>query len=728
MKFALAFIVFLAIAGFYPVHATGQTASRLRLENELYIVEVTRSHGLISRIFDKVGKIELITEPRLADNFRVLVPLPDLEGNYVLGKEQKLTSFEQKSDRLTLTWKGPFTNSQGQYDLDVVMRLTLVEEALQIDLSIDNRMRREIAEVWYPILGGITGLGEREHTREMINIAGWSAKTRTFHNFPSRGGGALGIPVAEAYWSYPLPMTMSWMDIYNEKQGRGLYFALHDPVSRYKVLRFELHPGLANREGDNWPRPEQVDPELPIGMLAHWTLLPYIPGNEKFQAAPAVIQFHSGDWHQGARLYRNWFSSTFQLIDTTKNWIYDEMAFQDTMFLLPEGNIKRTFKDIPKWAGDALKYGVKSVLISGWHVGGHDGGYPDYTPDPRLGTWEELEQGIQECHKMGVKVFFFVNTQPVDVDTDWYRKELHKYRKISKFGATTDYGWGMGSLGARLGFTRRPLRAMSTGIPEYRQIIVRHMEQLARIGADGVHIDKLCPGLRAGGLDFNPLLKMTPDRAVSEGQLMSVEEIHKACTAINPDFAISTECIWDRLLEYSGVGWSWHWPAGEHVPVFKYTFPHHYLPTVSAQQPFDYTAVNNAVRYGYVIFVGPGNFTESMEYKPFQRLSAYIKEILRIRIPLKETIFQGDFLDTLEVEVKENEKVGYSVFRNTKTGKRAWVVVNYDIVPRETSLLSFQGNTQGTVRVYQPYGEAQNLKLPVSLTLPAERLAIVVEE
>ncbi len=72
--------------------------------------------------------------------------------------------------------------------------------------------------------------------------------------------------------------------------------------------------------------------------------------------------------------------------------------------------------------------------------------------------------------------------------------------------------------------------------------------------------------------------------------------------------------------------------------------------------------------------------------------------------------------------------MGYSVFRNTETGKRAWVAVNYDIAPRKTSLLSFEGNTQGTVRVYQPYSEAKNLKLPVSLTLPAERLVIVVEE
>src|SRR5712691_1306516 len=125
------------------------------------------------------------------------------------------------------------------------------------------------------------------------------------------------------------------------------------------------------------------------------------------------------------------------------------------MFLLPEGNVTFTFKDIPLWASEALAYDVRSVLISGWNVGGHDGGYPNYTPDPRLGTWEDLAAGIRACHKMSVKVFFFVNVQPVDTDTDWYREVLYQYRVTSQFGATTQYGWGMGSLGARIGFTRR---------------------------------------------------------------------------------------------------------------------------------------------------------------------------------------------------------------------------------------------------------------------------------
>jgi len=282
----------------------------------------------------------------------------------------------------------------------------------------------------------------------------------------------------------------------------------------------------------------------------------------------------------------------------------------------------------------------------------------------------------------------------------------------------------MGSFGARLGFTRRPLQAMSSGIPEFRKIIVTQMEQLARVGADGVHIDKLCPG----GMDFNPLLKMSPDQAVSQGQLAAVREMQSACSAIQPDFSISAECPWDRLLEYTGVGWSWHQPAGQHVPVFKYTFPEVYLPTVAAQQPYDYTAVNNAMRYGYQIFVGPGNYTEAMDYKAFQPLAEYIKEVVRLRKDLSDTIYSGEFLDTLEATVTANGQTGFGVFRNPRTGKRACVVVNYDREPREVSVRQFQGNIGGPVRIYEPFGHPRQASLPASIRIAGERFAVITEE
>src|SRR5262245_35338518 len=98
----------------------------LKLENEQYVLEIAGQSGVIARIYDKVGRLELIAQRKLAENFRLLLPLPDLEANYILGAEQRLSNVEQTSNGLLLHWAGPLTNAQGSFDLAVTMRIELV--------------------------------------------------------------------------------------------------------------------------------------------------------------------------------------------------------------------------------------------------------------------------------------------------------------------------------------------------------------------------------------------------------------------------------------------------------------------------------------------------------------------------------------------------------------------------------------------------------------------------
>ncbi len=53
--------------------------SSVCLENDRHRVEVTREHGVITRILDKRGQLELIREPRLASNFQFALPIPGRE-------------------------------------------------------------------------------------------------------------------------------------------------------------------------------------------------------------------------------------------------------------------------------------------------------------------------------------------------------------------------------------------------------------------------------------------------------------------------------------------------------------------------------------------------------------------------------------------------------------------------------------------------------------------------
>jgi Domain of unknown function (DUF6259) len=700
----------------------------MKLENASYILEVSPETGALVRLCDKAGGVELLAHGRLGESFRILLPLPEFEANYILGTEQRLSGADVTEDALALRWDGPLQSSEGQFDVDVEVHITFVGEGIEFQTTVRNRTPHALAEVWHAGLGGLMGIGGREGTRTILPSSRAPGTEWLFRQFPESmgvgGGGGLRFP--EYYTRYPLELNMPWLDISNSEVGCGLYYGCHDVEPRVSTLRFEMHPGLArNRLSGNWPSDREMEAtadRYTPGLVVHWVHLPYTPPGETFVGPPVVVQSHAGDWHAGASIYRAWFLSHFSIPQLGQGWLRREQAVQDTMFLLPEGNVMLTFNDIPRWAADARAHGVNTVMISGWNVGGHDNQYPNYTPDPKLGTWNELAEAIKRCHELGTRVLFFANVQPVDVSTDLFRDELHPYRMTDAKGQMSVSGWGMGTLGARMGLTRPPIAGCDPGFPAYRKIIVEHMRRLAEVGADGIHFDKV---FGHPPLNFNPGPGLSPDQSWYTGVLRCMEETLESCREVRPDFGLSVESSWDRLLTYSDAWWQWH-DMLDHVPVMKYTFPE-FMPTFAVVQPWDYNNVNNAIRYGYQILVGPIRYSTSMADEQMREISAYVAEVLRIRDELKEVIFLGEFLDVLGVSVSPHAHLKYTTHRNPRTGKRACVLVNQGMELLATSV-AFEGRGQGQLRIYRPFEPVECGSSPLGLSVPGERLAIVVEE
>jgi hypothetical protein len=184
--------------------------------------------------------------------------------------------------------------------------------------------------------------------------------------------------------------------------------------------------------------------------------------------------------------------------------------------------------------------------------------------------------------------------------------------------------------------------------------------------------------------------------------------------------------VWDRLLPYSDVVWAWHDPlVTDHTAVFKFTFPQ-WMPSYVLWQPFDYNVVNNALRFGYQIYVTPATHLVSMDDPAYRPLSTYIREILRLREELRDTVFMGEFLDTLEAQVDAPEAVKYNTHRNPQTGARACILVNFGGEPVQAGV-AFDGKPGGAVKIYRPFEEVVEARTPVTVTIPPERPVIVVE-
>ena len=684
-----------AIAGglllcFFPAVAVGQ--GPVVLDTGQLRLEIDPGNGAIARIVDKQGQICLAPVGGLADSFRLILRAADKKNKVILGRSQKLTALSKASGGLDLAWDGPLLDTEGgTHSLRVRTEIRPAGPSLEFRLFLQNDTAHHVAEAWYPLVGGLTGFGRLE------------AEGETFVMLPTASPTIkrLALPFGEGALQYPGQMNMSYSSIYNTKANRAMYFASHDTVARLKYYRF-------------------FEESSPVGkdVFACIQHVPFTPPGKAFEGSPVVLRFHDGTWEAAGPIYREWFTKTFGLMDPSRSWIRRQSFIQDTMFLLPEGTLNCTFQDIPRWAKDARDHGVTAVLISGWHRGGHDNGYPHYEPDPRLGTYDDLRRGLEACHKMGVRVYFFVNYQPVMIESDWFKKELNRYVEMREDGGYGACGWGMGTLWARMG-NAKPMTSVDPSFPEYRDALLRQFLKLVEVGADGLHVDKMWPS----PLNFNPRCEFGPDTSTWEGAIRLTRTLFDEARRINPNFAMSFECNWDRMLEFGNAIW---WVGN--MSLVRSVFPE-MIETRAITSPYDYLGVNRAVQFSQVGLVGPLNYCRSVGWEPWKGLAEYLREVKRIQDALSEAVFFGEVLGHAQIELGHEPRSGveYNVFRSLKTVKRVCILTNSGMEERSQAIQAFAGNTGGSVRIHVPLASPRDAALPVEVTVPGERIVFVEE-
>ena len=109
------------------------------LENQSFLLRFNSLNGSIIGLMDKKTNTEIISEPRLAESFQLLVPLPHKEGNYIIGKDQKLTDRQLSAGRAILTWADPLVSMEGSFDISVEMQIELTEEDALFTLTVNNK-------------------------------------------------------------------------------------------------------------------------------------------------------------------------------------------------------------------------------------------------------------------------------------------------------------------------------------------------------------------------------------------------------------------------------------------------------------------------------------------------------------------------------------------------------------------------------------------------------------
>ena len=501
---------------------------------------------------------------------------------------------------------------------------------------------------------------------------------------------------------------MGFVTAVNDTLGRGFYMGAHDGLARLKQWRFEA-----------------VGPESAREIAASLVHFPHLRSRQIFKGAPWVLAFHDGGWVDGGQRYRDWFVKAFGIRPRKEDWIRDKHFYQMIMMMLPEGNINYRFADVPDLARQGLEYGVDSLQLAGWQRGGHDNGYPYYEPDPRLGTWEDVEKAIRACHDLGVRVYFFANIHCAMQDLDWFKEELHRYVSLNAQGKTNWIGyWGMGTVGSRLAYTVPSMAFVDVNFPGIADPTVAYFRKLAALGADGLHIDKCFPN----AIEYNPgvvELGRSPDAAPWQGALDLVARIGRECRAVKPDFAISFECNWDRFLSYGTATW---W-AGN-MSTARKLFPE-LTETVGHYWPYDFFGINTAVREGWAVMLSPHKFNRGMGYEPWKRMSTYVAEAKRICDQYADIIFLGERLygkGVLFGQTPLPGSIAWEAWRNPEDGRQTVVFTNTAREAVPVSLAGFEGKAAGPVKIVFPFSEAVSTALPAMLSVPGEQFALVVED
>jgi hypothetical protein len=718
-------LVWLLFCAIIPFAALSGSAEARTIETSSATLRLSDQTGDLVGLRWKNPVLDIIRERRLGENFRLLVPRPGYEADYFNSRDQKVSRIETIPDGVVCTY-GPLRNSRETIPITVRYRIQLMGQQVQFSIEVDNPTDRPLAEVMYGIVGGQQGIGNRRHTESMFPGANANLAAELFTRFSGGGygGGNLGIRYDAAAYAYPGNLSMGWIDIFNRKTGVGYYYANQDPDTRLTLLEMEMRPFVKCAVvGDSWPTPAEAQ-GYPMGITMGWVDMPYLR-NGTFKAGPIALQVHAGDWHTASKIYRSWFDQNFTVAHF-HDWLRQENAWQSIILSNSEDVVVHRFDELPKLAADAKKYGITTFEILGWDIGGIDRGYPQYQPNPQLGTDAEFKKALGEIHAMGVHTLIFSNIQYADTATPIFREWLQLFTVDGLWAPDSSLrGWGEGTISARAGLTRSNMTSVSPSHPAYRQYLIDQYLRLIHDGADGFQFDK---AISVDALDFNPTLPTSPDKSLVDGVLDTYRELLQKGKALDPNLVLASETSYDRAFPYIDVSYMRMGQIDMNSTVLRYTFPE-WTATIFGESPGDFNPMNNGMRYGLVWDLAPQHYNDPVDEPLTRPLARYVSELIRIRKKYANLLFYGRFNDTMGATLKDSGPyIRYSVFKPFQSGSnsRACVVVNFGDTPQSVGV-NLDGLT-GNVVIAAPFQADSSSVLPVRVTIPPDQLVVVVKQ
>lgn len=691
------------------------------IENEHFSLSLDPASGSLSSLVVKRNRSELIGEKRLLANFRIGLPLPEYQCNYIEGPAQKPVTVNKTDSGFDVHFSG-LQSEKGQYPLDLSYTITLAEDEVRFRARFVNKSDYAVSEFWFPRIGGWTGFGGRDALLAVPGYTSCAHNVSLFRHFPGRRD--LGAEAAEYSIDYP-GMAMPWWDIYDEANDAGLYLGYHDKTCRFGTFHTYLTPNTSG-DTDAWLTEEQAAGD-PVGLVFSHVRYPFIKSGEVFDTGEFIIRSHRGDWHQGSLFYREWFLKNFPF-DKSGSWLRRQSTWFSSIIYQPEDRIVADYKTYDRWTADAERFGVRCHELIGWNKGGLERDYPEYYPEPKLGGWDGYKALLASIKSRGARCLTFVNYNILDSNGEEFTS-LRMYARQDQFGGTPNHmAWGESTLIARRGFSVHQHYVASV-VPPLQDLLEKRFLRLVEAGADGFQIDKTVGG---SVLDWNPLNTRKPDEALCEGLVEAIGSLLEKCRRINPQFCLASEAGMDRMMPYVDV--YYRAAGGYTISPLRYVFPE-WTAVQHVSRPRDFRGINGAVLTGAVICVEPAAYQGTLAAPLYRDLARYVQEVERIRQELAPLIFLGKFYDNQGAHVALagaqpgkplSPDLFFAVHGDSAGQQRAIVVVNHSGSAQRYTW-RFTHRQVERARLYAPFEGMKEVATSDPLEIKGPGVHILVE-
>ena len=380
--------------------------------------------------------------------------------------------------KFKIEYRDPVGSHGEKLDVKVAILGQIVNEDLHLMITVFNGMSKDniIKECHFPLLSLSEEASQMAlHTSERGGTV-WPCLAKAKGRFRNHEAVYQGKHYLYERRITHYPSSGAAMNCFELNSGtEGIYFGNHDES-------FQCTCHIIEEE-----KPDRIN----LGMIK----LPFLGAGNQVTYENFVISAHTGTWHKGADKYRTWAEKWFKFRETPEA-LQNFKGWQRIIMRSQYGENFYPFSKMEELCDDGMKAGIDTLLMFGWHTGGHDNDYPNYVVSPALGDKVGLQKGIEAFHAKGGKVILYSNGQLIDHTSDFYRYGNGKNVSTKDFlGNEHIQRWGFsghGTSSVLLGG-----RSFSRACPSSREffgLLKKFIDLAAEVGADGVFFDQLGGG------------------------------------------------------------------------------------------------------------------------------------------------------------------------------------------------------------------------------------------